>query len=326
MREGGGQREGGSTQPPHANTSRRPLFPTPTHTQQSTKTKRRRERQAAVATAESLGVEGPRRAIPKTLENMREADVTRLPSDDADALAAASHDEFAPYFDRSLTPNVMVTTSPSPSKQTYQFCADLLEVIPDAQFYRRGAHRLAKIVGYASSRGFTHLLVLHEGAAKSVDQLLIIHLPGGPTARFRVTNPKPCASIRGHGRPTAHAPELVLHGFGTAVGTRVGRLLASLFPTDPAFRGRQVATLHAQRDFIFFRHHRYVFEEKAVKKAVGGAAQKVEKKVVARLQELGPRFTLRLVSLTRGALAGRGAAVEWEPKKVARGSRRRFVL
>jgi len=181
-------------------------------------------------------------------------------------------------------------------------------------------------VTYASKRDFTHLIVLNEGASKTLDTLLLVHLPAGPTARFRLTNPVPCASIRGHGRPTDAAPELVLHGFGTGVGTRVGRFLASLFPVDPAFRGRQVATLHAQRDFIFFRHHRYVFEERAVKRASGTAAQTGTKRVTARLQELGPRFTLRLLSLHRGALEGRGAAVEWEPKKVARGSRRRFVL
>lgn len=279
-----------------------------------------------MSAAESLGVEGPRRAVPKTLENTREADVTRLPADDPDAVAAAAADEFAPYFDRSLAPAVMVTTSPSPSKKTYDFSADLLEALPAARFYRRGAHRLSKIVTYATKKQFTHVVVLNEGASKTLDSLLVVHLPAGPTARFRLTNPVPCAAIRGHGRPTDHAPELVLHGFGTGVGTRVGRLLASLFPVDPAFRGRQVATLHAQRDFIFFRHHRYVFEERAVKRATGTAAQTGTKKVVARLQELGPRFTLRLLSLHRGALEGRGATVEWEPKKVARGSRRRFVL
>ncbi len=40
----------------------------------------------------------------------------------------------------------------------------------------------------------------------------------------------------------------------------------------------------------FCRHHRYIFEEK--KKGKEDAPQ-----VVARLQELGPRFTLKLQSL-----------------------------
>lgn len=36
------------------------------------------------------------------------------------------------------------------------------------------------------------------------------------------------------------------------------RLIQSLFPQSPNFRGRRVVTFHNQRDFIFFRHHRWV--------------------------------------------------------------------
>ena len=35
-------------------------------------------------------------------------------------------------------------------------------------------------------------------------------------------------------------------------------MFAALFPHDPQFRGRRVVTFHNQRDFIFFRHHRWV--------------------------------------------------------------------
>ena len=49
--------------------------------------------------------------------------------------------------------------------------------------------------------------------------------------------------------------------------------------------------MHNQRDFIFFRHHRYIFEEK-------GEGSK--KRVIARLQELGPRFTLKVKGLQLG--------------------------
>ena len=58
---------------------------------------------------------------------------------------------------------------------------------------------------------------------------------------------------QGHGRAARAKPELVLNGFGTRLGHRLGRQLASLFHQDPAFRSRQVATFHNQRDFIFFR-------------------------------------------------------------------------
>jgi ribosome production factor 1 len=47
------------------------------------------------------------------------------------------------------------------------------------------------------------------------------------------------------------------------LGHRAGRFLGSLFPHNVQFRGWQVATFHKQRNFIFVKHHRYVFEEGA---------------------------------------------------------------
>lgn len=38
------------------------------------------------------------------------------------------------------------------------------------------------------------------------------------------------------------------------------RIIQSLFPQEPNFRGRRVVTFHNQRDYIFFRHHRYALD------------------------------------------------------------------
>ena len=65
--------------------------------------------------------------------------------------------------------------------------------------------------------------------------------------------------IRNHGRATGHYPELILNNFSTRLGHRVGRMFASVFPQKPGSRATRV-TFHNQRDFIFFRHHRYIFE------------------------------------------------------------------
>ena len=75
-----------------------------------------------------------------------------------------------------------------------------------------------------------------------------------------------------------------MNGFVTRLGHTVGRLFQTLFPPMPEFQGRQVVTLHNQRDFLFFRRHRYAFRS-------------VEK---VQLQEIGPRFTLKLRSLKKG--------------------------
>jgi ribosome production factor 1 len=86
--------------------------------------------------------------------------------------------------------------------------------------------------------------------------MTIIHLPEGPTAYFRLSSVQTTAQISGHARPSPHYPELVLNGFVTRLGITVGRLFQTLFPVVPEFEGRQVVTLHNQRDFLFFRRHR----------------------------------------------------------------------
>jgi len=53
-------------------------------------------------------------------------------------------------------------------------------------------------------------------------------------------------------------PEVVLNNFTTRLGHTIARMLAVLFPHDPQFRARRVVTFHNQRDYIFFRQHRYV--------------------------------------------------------------------
>lgn len=62
--------------------------------------------------------------------------------------------------------------------------------------------------------------------------------------------------------PTEHVPEVILNNFTTRLGHSIGRMFASLFPHDPQFIGRQVATFHNQRDYIFFRFHRWFLAPK----------------------------------------------------------------
>lgn len=44
------------------------------------------------------------------------------------------------------------------------------------------------------------------------------------------------------------------------------------------------------------------------------------------VQELGPRFVLRLSSLQKGTFDSKGGEFEWEPSKEKTGSRRKFHL
>ena len=125
----------------------------------------------------------------------------------------------------------------------------------------------------------------------------------------------------------------MLNKFSTRLGRRVGRFLGSLFPhvrrgeeegcclappsstagslsppsrsQKPEFKGRRLCTWHNQRDFIFFRQHRYIFEQPD---GPGGTVR-------VRLQELGPRFTLKLRWLLASSFDTKFGDYEWFHKR-----------
>jgi len=206
--------------------------------------------------------------IPTTLENQREYDETIIKDpQDLDLVSDLANDEFASFFaDATAAPKLLITTShhPSLSGPTHTFAADLLNVFPGSTFRPRGRTYLTlqKLASGAAERGFTDLLVINEEKArKKIDAITLIHLPSGPSCRFRVSSVQTCQSITGHGNATTHLPELILNNFTTRLGVRVARFFQCLLPKQPQFHGRQVVTLHNQRDFIFFRRHRYVFKD-----------------------------------------------------------------
>ncbi|GLC42365.1 Ribosome production factor 1 [Pleodorina starrii] len=296
------------------------------HQKEKSKAKERRKRQKEVARAEELGLEPPPKPVQHTLENTREADDTMVDPNDEEVMADENDDEFAAHFSNARPPKVLITTSYKPSKIMYTFLSEMLELLPCAEYYKRNGFPLKKIVKFAANRDYTDLMVFNEDR-KQINGLLLVHLPDGPTAHFRLSNLKLGRDIKGHGRATHHKPELILNHFDTRLGHRMGRMLASLFPQDPQFRGRRVVTFHNQRDFIFVRHHRYIFEEKETRDpAAKDPAKKKKKAVAARLQELGPRFTLKLLSLQKGTFDSRNGEFEWLPKKENKTSRRRFFL
>lgn len=153
------------------------------------------------------------------------------------------------------------------------------------------------------------------------DSLTIIHLPDGPTANFKLSSIVTNKDISGHGLLNAHAPELILNNFDSRLGHTIGRLFGCLFPKVPEFAGRQVCTLHNQRDFIFFRRHRYVFSSTSDAKGEEGQVKKR-----CRLQEIGPRFTLKLLSLQKGTFNTKYGDYEWIWRPGQEVSRRDFAL
>lgn len=128
-------------------------------------------------------------------------------------------------------------------------------------------------------------------------------LPHGPCAHFRLTNIALHRQISKSANPTSHIPELVLSNFSTPLGLTTGRLLQSLFPPMPNFVGRQVVAIHNQRDFIFFRRFRYMFALREGEASAKLAKERgLDEQLRTRMQEIGPRFTLKIRWLKRGTL------------------------
>ncbi|XP_056020232.1 ribosome production factor 1-like [Ostrea edulis] len=277
-----------------------------------------------------MGEEAPPKQVPKTIESMRVKDETMVDPEDTEVMLDEAQDELQTYFNRETSPKILITTCDRPClvqlnlnffkhqylklhgyiERTNKFCKELKLIIPNSEIkYRRGLD-LKKVIPQAIERDFTDILIVNEDR-KEPNGLVITHLPEGPTLHFKVSNVRLTTEIKRVGEMSKHKPELILNNFSTRLGHSVGRVFASLFPHEPQFHGRRVATFHNQRDFIFFRHHRYVFRNN---KRVG-------------LKELGPRFTLKLRSLQKGTFDSKYGEYEWVHKrKEMETSRRKFSL
>ncbi|KAL4868508.1 hypothetical protein BDV12DRAFT_169571 [Aspergillus spectabilis] len=236
-----------------------------------------------------------------------------------EALAAKFPSLFSPESQRP--PKILITTSLNST--LHHEGKVLTNFFPNSVYIRRTAHAhshkfsIREIAQFASNREYTTLVILQEDSKKPAG-LDIVHLPKGPMFHFSISNWVEGKRLPGHGNPTEHWPELILNNFRTPLGLLTAHLFRTLFPPQPDIEGRQVVTLHNQRDYIFVRRHRYVFREKReTEKAVVGADGKEIKGaegIRTGLQELGPRFTLKLRRVDKGIQRASGQEWEWKGK------------
>ncbi|CAN6565896.1 unnamed protein product [Malus baccata var. baccata] len=264
------------------------------------KRKKAKARDAAEKRALELGEEPPAKKIPKTIENTREVDETICKPDDEELFAGNDADEFSSILKREMNPKTLITTCRFHSSRGPEFIRELLSVIPNATYYKRGTYDLKKIVEYANKKDFTTLIVVHTNR-REPDALLIIGLPSGPTAHFKLSKLVLRKDIKNHGNPTSHEPELVLNNFTTRLGHRIGR-------------------------YIFEEKEAKQIESKGKKTKDANGESGPKGKVIARLQECGPRFTLKLISLQHGTFDTKGGEYEWVHKPEMDTSRRRFFF
>lgn len=151
----------------------------------------------------------------------------------------------------------MISTNKAPSVFLHTFIADMQAVIPNSAYYKRGTFELKHVCEMATKRDFTDILIINENKKKP-NGILLIHLPDGPTAHFKV-RPSRCTmahyftlqddanpyclqlnsivlakDVFNHARPSDHQPELILNNFSTRLGARIARFFTALLPQVPA--------------------------------------------------------------------------------------------
>jgi len=283
------------------------------------KKKEKRARQdARRKEAEALGDEAPPKLVPHTIDGLREYDETTVggkegTEEDEEVEHDITNDEFASYFSKSYEPKVLVTCGDNPHSRTIAFVKELTRMIPNSEPKWRKNTSIKKMVKDAITKEYTDIIIINEDN-RNPNGLVVTHLPEGPTAHFKLSNVKITKDLRKDWRQiSAHRPEVILNNFTTRLGHGVARMLASLFHYEPQFTGKRVVTFHNQRDYIFFRHHKYEFKN----------AEKV------RLKDLGPRFTLKLRSLQKGTFDSKFGDYEWiisNRRHDMETSRRKFFL
>ena len=94
-------------------------------------------------------------------EEMDDNEEEDAPKDEGSAQAETQAEE--PVY--QAPPKILITTSPSPCKLTYQFCDDLKNVFPGGQFFKRPkgkGYELGRIARWSIKRHFDAVLVVNE--------------------------------------------------------------------------------------------------------------------------------------------------------------------
>ena len=264
-----------------------------------TKDAKRARREGREKEKKVLKEKAPLKLIPKTKERLRKPDETFIEEEnDAEVVKDEADDEFSSFFKGKENPRILITTGERPSFRTKMFVKEAKWLFPNSIYRPRKDYTLKDITQFCINRKYTDLIIVTE-RLKEPHNIIISHLPEGPTATFRVSNFLTHKQLDDPAARTEHYPELIFKNFDTRLGRRIGRQLQCLFPPKRDYAGRAVATFHNQRDYVFLRVHRYIFDSLTA----------------VRIQEMGPRFTLRLLSLQSGTFDTQFGEYEWFRKK-----------
>ncbi|XP_003743693.1 U3 small nucleolar ribonucleoprotein protein IMP4 [Galendromus occidentalis] len=205
-------------------------------------------------------------------------------------------------------PKIVITTTHDPSSSLKQFAKELKLLFPNAQKMNRGTYDLKELITACRANDVTDFIIVQETRGKP-DGLVISHLPYGPTAYFTIYNAVMRHEIPDIGTMSEAYPHLLFNNFTTNLGIRVEKILKYLFPV-PKENSKRVISFANVDDYILFRHHTYNQTDGQVE-----------------LQEVGPRFELKLYDIKLGSIDEAAALdSEWSLKPFMNTSRKRLFL
>lgn len=173
---------------------------------------------------------------------------------------------------------IVITSIGHLKSETKNFIEDFLFFVPYSKYFQRThSHTFDDIVTAAKKHDVTDLFIVCQRYRK-LRYLLHLKLPNGSASLYRILNFQPVKSLDKPAVSDAVNSEVFFEGFETDLGEKVESSLSSVFSRAENLAARQVITVKNNDDFIFFRKYKYVFLSNSD----------------VRLQECGPRFTLKL--------------------------------
>ncbi|XP_067942775.1 U3 small nucleolar ribonucleoprotein protein IMP4-like [Watersipora subatra] len=243
-----------------------------------------------------------------TYEEQEAAKLQVAEGADKELIAGSRDDEYR--WAGVEDPKILITTSHSPSSKLKEFSKELKLLFPNSQRINRGDYDVKQLLEACRANEVTDLIVVHERRGVPT-QLVVSHLPFGPTAYFTLSNVIARHEIPDREKVSEAYPHLIFHKFETKLAKRVMDILKYLFPV-PRPESKRIMTFANEQDFISYRHHVY--------KKVPGSKD-------IELSEIGPRFEMKLYKVMGGALDQLDTAkTEWTVRPYMNTSyKRRFL-
>ena len=132
-------------------------------------------------------MQAPPKEVPRTIENTRVLDETVVSPDDRETLKDEVNDEFSTYFDNVSNPKVLVTSCHRPSMKTHLLMKELCKCIPNSSVLLRSGFDLKKLIPEVTTRNYSDIVIINEDR-KMPNALVIVHLPEGPSAHFKLSS------------------------------------------------------------------------------------------------------------------------------------------